>query len=98
MSNIITSDAKVRHRQCETCPFLKGGLDLGISKMNEIHTYLLQGANHLCHSDQSHKTVCRGGRNWQLEMFHRIGWLSEPTNSALRTAMENMGIAARDHI
>jgi len=66
--------------------------------MTEIQAYLLNGTNHLCHSDQSNRTVCVGGRNYQLEIWHRMGMISAPTNEALREAMKSAGQSPKGHI
>lgn len=78
----------VRGSQCVSCPFREGGLDLGHKRMTEIETYLINGTNHMCHSDESNKTICRGGRNYQLEMWTRLGIISEPTDAALESAIK----------
>jgi hypothetical protein len=90
--------AKIRSLPCSSCPFQPGGLDLGEDKMTEIKAYLAAGQNHLCHSDGTNKTVCRGGRRFQLQVFHARGWIAEPTDEALREAMKALGIDPKTHV
>lgn len=89
---------KLPKSQCKTCPFLPDGLPLDSDKMAEIYQYLIEGVNHLCHSDHSSETVCFGGRQWQLEIWHRIGRISAPTNEALADAMRAAGVEPKKHI
>lgn len=96
--SLLLTGCSVAARQCESCPFHRGGLDLGQEKMAEITGYLLAGQNHMCHSDQAHKTVCRGGRQYQLEVWHRRGIISAPTDEALAAAMRACGIEPKTHI
>ena len=83
---------------CGVCPFTPAGVKLGDDKMAEIRAYLERGQNHLCHSDRSNQTICRGGRNYQLEAFCRRGWIAAPTDEALQAAMRAMGIDPKGHI
>lgn len=91
-------NAKIRLKSCSSCPFHPGGLELTDDKMTQIKAYLAEGQNHLCHSDTTNKTVCRGGRQYQLNVFHARGWISEPTDEALREAMSAFGISPKAHI
>ena len=94
----IPSNTKVACHQCPSCPFLETGLKLGTERMAQIQQYLLEGTNHFCHSDVSNHTICRGGRNHQLTMWHRIGFIAEPTDEALKSAMEKVGVEPKEHI
>jgi hypothetical protein len=80
----------VRNQQCETCvfkPVSEGGIDLTSGRHAEIQVSLLTGSNQLCHHDND-KTICRGGREFQLQYWHRMGVIAEPTDEALQAAME----------
>ena len=91
---------RVRKTQCETCvfrPVSEGGINLALGRHEEIQCNLLRGINQLCHHDDD-KTVCRGGRDFQLQMFHRLGVIKEPTDEALRAAMIKAGIEPAKHI
>lgn len=89
---------KINLIECRSCPFRKGGLNLGITKMNEIVGYLIGGENHLCHSDRTNHTICRGGRDYQLEIWHRVGMIDHPTDDALSNALTRSGLTPGGHI
>ncbi len=89
---------KLPTQQCGSCPFLSNGLPLSAFRMSQIYGYLLQGTNHLCHSDRSNNTICLGGRNWTLDKWYQIGLIKQPTNQALLEEMRLHGIEAADHI
>lgn len=100
MSNPSPLRYTVQPRQCHTCIFRPAQQVVCPQRLAEIQAYLLQGNTHLCHSpDQaepaSHKRnthACRGGRDWQLQIWHRLGFLDQPTDEALDLAMRQMGI------
>ena len=96
-TNNILPETTLKH-QCDSCPFLPGGLKLGTDKMTQIESYLLSGTNHFCHSDKTNKTICQGGRKYQLEMWHKMGIIEAPTNEALRIAMAKAGVSPKGHI
>jgi len=81
---------KLNQKSCRTCPFREGGLELGAYRMGEIQLYLVKGTNHMCHSDRSDKTICRGGRNYQLVIWHRMGMIENPTDNSLDEAMKGV--------
>jgi hypothetical protein len=76
----------VRERMCKTCPFHEAGW---IDLREFLQMRALQEASPICHSTGKALTkcegparVCRGARDFQLMIFHRIGLLSEPTDKA----------------
>jgi hypothetical protein len=89
---------KLPKKQCSSCPFLDDGIQLPMTKMLEIYSYLMDGTNHLCHSDRTDNTICVGGRNFQLQFWYEAGIISEPTNEALKEAMLKNGITPNDGI
>ena len=46
----------------------------------EIKAYLIKGTNHICHTTNR---ICRGARNFQLQIFYRLGLIEEETDEAL---------------
>lgn len=94
----LAHDITTISTQCKSCPFQADGIKLGIEKMSEIREYLVRGVNHFCHSDTTHHAICRGGRNYQLEIWHRLSIIKEPTDGALHEAMIESGINPRKHI
>lgn len=98
MTQDIGDRCKINSRMCKSCPFRDGGLHLSPEKMTEIYLYLIEGVNHFCHSDRTNNTICRGGRNYQIEIWARIGRISAPTDEALAEAMRKAGIEPKGHI
>lgn len=84
--------------QCKSCPFRRGGLQLQPHYLAQIYQYLLEGENHLCHRSRQENRVCWGGRQWQLEVFHRLGYIAAPTNEALAARMRDSGVEPKEHI
>ena len=81
---------KCNEKQCKTCPFKQENYSmLSGGRWEEIYGYLLKGVNHLCHSTND-TTVCRGGRDWQLTIFHRMGFIREATDTALEMEMKRV--------
>lgn len=84
--------------QCQSCPFRDDGIKLRPAYLGQIYGYLLKGENHLCHAVRDDKRVCFGGRQWQLEMFYRLGIIRNPTNEALAEAMRESGVEPKECI
>lgn len=99
MSIKMTEECRVAKKPCPSCPFAGWApLALPGERMAGIATYLAQGENHMCHSDESHRTVCRWGRDLQLRHWHNQGIIAAPTDEALADAMRAMGIVPGRHI
>jgi hypothetical protein len=93
------SSSPLRHRvqaeQCKSCIFRKDGVKLSPERMAQIENYLAQGKTHMCHSpalDQPgskkrNTRACRGGRDYVLEIWFRMGLIPEPTDAALEEEM-----------
>jgi len=84
-----TSKMRVRASQCKTCVFKRedeGGIELREGRREEIKQNLLKGINQVCH--HGNKSICRGGRDYQLVMFHRLGYIEAPTDEALAKKIE----------
>jgi hypothetical protein len=96
----VPDGTRVRRSKCETCvfrPVEDGGIDLASGRHDEIRTYLIHGNNQMCHHDDN-TTICRGGRNFQLAIWHGMGILKEPTDESLREAMLEQGVEPKGHI
>lgn len=89
----------VRKTNCKTCPWLKGQK----KEWASLKQMLMERALHsspLCHStgkalvrhngEKLKAHVCRGARDFQLELFVSIGFLSEPTDEAWEAKLEEM--------
>ena len=79
-------------RRCETCIFREDGrrVELRLGRLAEIQAYLLVGKTHLCHTDET--KACRGGRDFQLQCWARMGLIAEATDAALEEAMGEVGL------
>ena len=77
---------------CATCVFAEGNpAGLRPGRADEIRAMVIGGTNQLCHeartkSGRQARVVCRGGRDFALMMWHRLGILPEPTDAALAEA------------
>jgi hypothetical protein len=70
--------------QCKTCPFRERG---PMELRARIEARILSGVNQTCHSTglargKRDTHLCRGARDFALTLFHRLGFLSEPTDAA----------------
>ena len=88
---------KLQKKHCATCPFVNSDILL-VEEMAKIHGYLISGKNHLCNDDRTNDTICLGGRKFQLDAWHQMGIISEPTNEALAIAMRDAGVKPEKHI
>lgn len=80
----------VQERPCETCPFAgENPIELPLDRYLHYLNNLFGHGQHLCHSAEN-KTICRGGRDIQLEWLYRIGALSEPTDTAFNQAVDEV--------
>jgi hypothetical protein len=80
------SKLPIRQTMCATCPFR----DTGWTHVRDFlqHRALTEGSP-ICHSTgnalvkrQGKSHICRGARNFQIDFFYRIGFLTEPTDAA----------------
>lgn len=93
----MTNKLLPQTKACYNCPFAsRNPLPLDPNTYQTIINYLGEGQNHICHNSKN--KVCRGGREVQLKIFCAQGWIEEPTDAALAEAMQNMGIAPKQHI
>lgn len=80
---------RVRAKKCETCPFSSG------SPVEHLKGYLadfaLNTGNRYCHHQQlsgkAPDVICRGARDVQIAVFHRLGVLEAPTDEAWAKAL-----------
>lgn len=90
----LANPTPVMPSPCATCIFRERGerTELAPGRLAEIQAYLLRGTPHLCHKPQVEgkrtEVVCRGGRDFQLTMWHRMGILPAATDEALQEAVE----------
>jgi hypothetical protein len=96
---------KVRPTKCATCPFRndaqalgnENGRDYNAKLRTQIIASALSEGNRYCHHEALHGEIetwlCRGARDVQLQYFHAIGLLAEPTDEYWRELTEKLGLA-----
>jgi len=76
----------VMQRQCATCPFRNNakGRQTDSKLVAEIQQRCLTEASQTCHhprlKGRQETHLCRGARDYQLQIFYRLGILEEPTD------------------
>jgi len=96
-------DSPLKHptapEMCASCIFRTDGkqVELRPGALEEIQTYLLQGVPHRCHTpaingNEEIQLACRGGRDYQLQCWYRMGFVAEPTDEALEARMKELGL------
>jgi len=68
----------VMRAKCRTCPFAHDGAK---DVRAHVEARSLVGINQTCH-EADDAFLCRGARDFQLQIFHALGFLSEPTDAA----------------
>jgi hypothetical protein len=95
----------VNKEMCATCPWRKGSPYEYVRETLMVSA--LTEASRICHSTGSNainentgipERLCRGARNEQLEMFHAIGFLKEPTDEAWDKQCGRLGIKPNEHV
>ncbi len=71
------SSWSVNKKRCKSCPFNDDGY---IPARERIKLTVLSEASHICHITNS--SLCRGSRDYQLVIFHRMGIIQEPTDKS----------------
>lgn len=93
----LSAKIDVRRTQCATCVFKReceGGLALAPHRRAKIEAQVLSGNNQLCHHDND-KTICKGGRDYVLIIWHRMGLIESATAKALNKKLASLGLAPR---
>lgn len=67
---------KVNKVRCETCPFSDGGC---LPVRAKVEQRAMTEGSQMCHSTDN-KTLCRGARDFQIQMFFRMGFLKEESD------------------
>ena len=74
--------------QCKTCIFRpENPMRLRPGRLAEIQKCLINGTSHRCHTPKRGKRACRGGRDFQLMVWSRMGVIADATDEALEAAM-----------
>lgn len=89
------SDYPVMKSRCSTCPFRtdKRGRHPDPKLVSSIMQRAMSQGSHLCHhprssNKQTETHLCRGARDFQLQVFHRLGLLEAPTDAAWQKQLE----------
>ena len=88
----------VMPKRCATCPFRtdERGNYLDDELVTKIQQQCLAEASQICHhsrlSNQPETHLCRGARDFQLTIFHRLGLLTEPTDEEWNKARTKLGL------
>lgn len=98
MSNSVV--LPVRKAKCKTCPFRAGGW----THVRELlEQRALTEGSPICHSTgkalvrhggkrlKAH--ICRGARDFQLTIFHRLGVIEKPTDEAWQKRLDEIEVA-----
>lgn len=94
-----TSDFPVMAAQCPSYPFHvdEEGRHPDARLVSEIQHRCLTESSHICHHPRKHGQpethLCRGARDFQLQIFHRWGLLESPTDEDWERARARLGIA-----
>lgn len=79
---------------CKSCPFAEGGdMRLRVAVMDRTgldHSQLCHHPRTVGKKKETH--LCRGARDHQLELLHRLKFISEPTDEAFRQASIAAGV------
>ena len=85
----IPRSMPVMAARCVSCPFNPGG-DLQLR--TAILGRTLFQASQICHHPRTHGRkethLCRGARDEQLTLLHRLGWITAATDQAFTEASQ----------
>jgi len=82
--------------KCPTCPFNKdeNGHDAVPDIADMVRRRCLTEASQICHHPRLHGKeedhLCRGARDFQLELFYRFDFLETPTDEAWEKKMQEI--------
>lgn len=89
------SAMSVMPKQCATCPFNENGCT---EVRDSVVARTMQGINQTCHSTgakhgKKDTHLCRGARDFQLQLFTVLGVIKEPTDAAWDEARKTIKCA-----
>ena len=75
--------------KCKTCPFneTSDGKYYNPDLVAKLMLTIISEKNHICHTTST--TICRGSRDYQLEIYYRLGVLEAPTDKAWKKALDS---------
>lgn len=78
--------------KCGTCvlhPDMEKRFKLTPERISEIKLNAIEGVNQICHCNKDGEVkICRGVRDYMVDMWHRLGRIEEPTEECLLKTME----------
>ena len=80
------SKFRVNKQKCSSCPFRKNkqGRHRDERLVARIQQDVITDASQVCHhprlSGKAEHSLCRGARDFQLQIYFRMGFLEEPTD------------------
>lgn len=83
---------KPQNKKCKICLFRtdEKGRYLEPKAVRKLEVGLVSQNSLICHStmdkSKNKKLICRGARDYQLTIFHRLGVIDEPTDEAWNEA------------
>lgn len=81
---IDTSKFPVMKKKCKTCPFHEE--HVGQVEIANVVRARSLSVSQICHHPRLHgkkeTSLCRGGRDLQLNIFHAIGFIDQATDEA----------------
>lgn len=95
----------VNRRMCATCPWRSGSPYAHLRE--QLQDSALREGSRICHSTGSNainertgkpSAICRGARQEQLKFFHRMGFISKPTDAAWVAKAKQLGIKPDEHL
>lgn len=92
-------DLPLRKNMCPTCPFRKGSPYEYLKRDLAISTH---SVSRICHSTGSNNAInrrtglprhiCRGARDVQLDLLHKLGFIDAPTDEAWNATRVKYGL------
>lgn len=76
----------VNSNRCKSCIFNPNQKTITVNRLLEIQEYLIKGISHECHVTN---LICRGSREFQAQIFYRMGLISEPHPDELNNSIKN---------
>ena len=95
MSSINIGNFPVMKGMCKTCPFKEEHVG-AVEIANMVKARCMTEASQICHHPALHGKkethLCRGARDYQLKIFHRMGFIDEPSDEAWDNKRRELGI------
>lgn len=95
MSKKITN-FPVMPAKCSTCPFRVNdhGRHVDPMTVSRIQADVISKASQICHhptlSGKKETHLCRGARDYQIEIFYRLGFLESRTDEAWQKRLQEL--------